>query len=123
MNFMETTPAPSSVKALLFQDTLGPNLPATECHRINWFIHEGTIGFEMECLHEKFPEGFYCAKDTASEDSSYFIESYSGERAPLRDCIITSRWEGRGEDSELHWKYVSDPAVAEELYGRSVQSS
>lgn len=86
-----------------------PDLPE-DLHRITWFIDDGAVKFELECLHENFPERFVCVQETATVEPDYFIESFVGDRTPIRDGVITASWEGRGEESELSWSYVAEPA-------------
>lgn len=88
-----------------------PTHPAAQLHRINWFIGDATVSFDLECLHEELPAGFFCDKEVADEERDIFIESFAGDRTPLRDGVIESHWTGSGEDAELWWKYASGPVA------------
>lgn len=87
-----------------------PQPPATQLHRIAWFIHD-EVTFELQCLHDKVPHPFVCDKEAAEDEPSIFLESFDGDRAPLRDGIVKTWWTGSNEDYELAWKYASDPAL------------
>lgn len=109
-------PAPKTFADFLNAESLsaprGPQL-----HRITWFIDNGFVSFEMECLHEEMAARFVCDKESAEEDRSWFIECFEGGKAPLRDGVIESWWDGSGEDSELSWKYINEPVLLETIPG------
>lgn len=94
-----------------------PQPPATQLHRITWFVGGAVVDFEMECLHEEMPENFRCDKEAAEEERQLFFEYFDGDRAPLRNGIIETRWEGSGEESELYWKYANEPTPLEAVPG------
>lgn len=85
-------------------------LPNTESHFIRWFIYDG-VDFEIDCRHEPLPEHYRCCGEAALEDKAAFMESFDGDRKPLRNGYIMTWWSGENEDTELHWSYgkpVSD---------------
>lgn len=100
-----------------FLNAATPAPRGAQMHRITWFIDNGFVSFEMECLHEEMAARFVCDKESAEEDRSWFIECFDGDKAPLRNGIIESWWDGSGEDSELSWKYVNEPAPLETIPG------
>lgn len=81
-------------------------------HLIEWFIHDD-VEVELTCLDEPLTnEHHRCDCDAVKEEGvQFFIDSFDGDRTPLRNGIIDSWWKGSDEDAELYWKYVEASPV------------